>query len=155
MPSSKLSQAVAAVSVFAVVIALAFGCFAAEAKTAAGTPKMPLTKPWMNKSLSPDERADLVIDQMTLDEKIQMVHGTGWGVLRAGSPIPARSNFGAGFMAGIDRLGIPDINLADSAVGVGTPGAGIAGAVGLEYGSGEVGLLLAGMHDAESAETGE
>jgi beta-glucosidase len=60
----------------------------------------------------------MVITQMTLDEKIQMVHGTGWGVLRAGDPIPARSNFGAGFMAGIDRLGIPDINLADSAVGI-------------------------------------
>ena len=74
--------------------------------------------PWMNKALSPDERADLVLGQMTLDEKIQMVHGAGWGVLRAGAPIPARSNFGAGFMAGIDRLGIPDINLADSAVGI-------------------------------------
>jgi beta-glucosidase len=119
MPSSKLSQAAAAASVFAVVIALAtFGCFRAHAETAPGTAKMPLTKPWMNKSLSPDERADMVLGQMTLDEKIQMVHGTGWGVLRAGSLIPARSNFGAGFMAGIDRLGIPDINLADSAVGI-------------------------------------
>ena len=119
MPSSKLSQAAGAASVFAVVIALAtFGCSRAHAKTAPGTAKMPLTKPWMNKSLSPDERADMVLGQMTLDEKIQMVHGTGWGVLRAGSPIPARSNFGAGFMAGIDRLGIPDINLADSAVGI-------------------------------------
>ncbi len=58
------------------------------------------------------------VGQMTLDEKIQMVHGTGWGVLRKGDPIPARSNFGAGFMPGIDRLKIPDINLADSAVGV-------------------------------------
>jgi beta-glucosidase len=119
MSSSKLSQAAAAASVFAVVIALAtFGCFRAHAETAPGTAKMPLTKPWMNKSLSPDERADMVLGQMTLDEKIQMVHGTGWGVLRAGSLIPARSNFGAGFMAGIDRLGIPDINLADSAVGI-------------------------------------
>lgn len=60
----------------------------------------------------------MVLHEMTLDEKIQMVHGTGWGVLRRGDPIPARSNFGAGFMAGIDRLGIPDINLADSAVGI-------------------------------------
>lgn len=74
--------------------------------------------PWMNKALSPDARADLVIAQMTLDEKIQLVHGTGWGVLRPGEVIPPRSNLGAGFVAGIDRLGIPDINLADSAVGV-------------------------------------
>lgn len=76
------------------------------------------TFPWMNKSLSPDQRADLVIQQMTLDEKIQLVHGTGWGVSIPGTPIPARSNLGVGFTSGIDRLGIPDINFADSAVGV-------------------------------------
>jgi beta-glucosidase len=98
-----------------VVIAVAsLGSVAAQPPTKVDTAKMP----WMNKALSPDERADMVIGQMTLDEKIQMVHGTGWGVLRAGAPIPARSNFGAGFMPGIDRLGIPDINLADSAVGI-------------------------------------
>ena len=115
MPSSKLSQPAAIASIFALLIALvSFHCLAAQAKTASGKSKMP----WMNKSLSPDERADMVVAQMTLEEKIQMVHGTGWGVLRAGDPIPERSNFGAGFMAGIDRLGIPDINLADSAVGI-------------------------------------
>jgi beta-glucosidase len=73
--------------------------------------------PWMNKALSPDERADLVLGQMTLDEKIQMVHGTGWGVLRPPDPVPAKSNFAAGYMEGIERLGIPGIDLADSAVG--------------------------------------
>jgi beta-glucosidase len=82
------------------------------------TPSAASAFPWMNKSLSPDERADLVIKQMTLDEKIQLVHGAGWGVLRPGAPVPARSNLGAGFTPGIDRLGIPDINLADSAVGI-------------------------------------
>jgi beta-glucosidase len=71
----------------------------------------------MNKSLSPDERAALVLKEMTLDEKIQMVHGDGWGVLRKGSYVDPRNNLGAGFVHGIDRLGIPDINEADSAVG--------------------------------------
>jgi len=78
----------------------------------------PASRPWMNTSLSPDQRADLVVTQMTLDEKIQLVHGAGWGVLREGDPVPPRSNLGAGYTPGIDRLGIPDINLADSAVGV-------------------------------------
>lgn len=55
---------------------------------------------------------------MTLDEKLQLVHGTGWGVLRSGDPVPEKSNRGAGYMPGIERLGIPDINLADSAVGI-------------------------------------
>ncbi len=74
--------------------------------------------PWMDRSLSPDQRADLVLQQMTLDDKIQLVHGTGWGVLREGDPVPVRSNLGAGYVPGIDRLGIPDLNLADSATGV-------------------------------------
>jgi len=69
--------------------------------------------PWMDKSLSPDKRADLVMAEMTLDEKIQLVHGMG-GFEAAGP----RSNGGAGVVAGIPRLGLPDLQLADSAVGV-------------------------------------
>lgn len=95
-----------------------FFVFSPRAVSQAGAPAATDSFPWMNRSLSPDQRADLVLQQMTLDEKIQLVHGTGWGVLREGDPVPARSNFGAGFVPGIDRLGIPDINLADSAVGV-------------------------------------
>ena len=72
----------------------------------------------MNPSLDPDTRADLMIHEMTLDEKIQLVHGIGWGVLRAGAPVPPADNGGAGFVPGIPRLHLPDINLADSAVGV-------------------------------------
>lgn len=74
-------------------------------------------KPWMNTSLSPDARADLMIHEMTLDEKIQLVHGIGWGVLRPGDPVPPTDNGGAGMVVGIPRLGLPDIQLADSAVG--------------------------------------
>jgi beta-glucosidase len=69
--------------------------------------------PWMDKTLSPDRRADLVMEQMTLDEKITLVHGTG-GFAASG----ARSNGGAGVVEGIPRLGLPDLQLADSAVGV-------------------------------------
>ena len=71
----------------------------------------------MNKNLPPDERADLVIKELTLDEKIQFVHGAGgFGPQTAGQP--NRSNGGAGWIPGVPRLGIPDINMADSAVGV-------------------------------------
>ena len=105
-------------SIVAVVTVVSFSSAAASAQAKPDTSKPDTSKmPWMNKSLSPDERADLVLGQMTLDEKIQMVHGTGWGVLRAGDPIPAKSNFAAGYMEGIERLGIPGIDLADSAVG--------------------------------------
>jgi beta-glucosidase len=70
-------------------------------------------EPWMDKSLPPDRRADMVLAQMTLDEKIQLVHGG-----QAGRGAPSPSNGGAGWIPGIARLGIPDINMADSAVGV-------------------------------------
>jgi beta-glucosidase len=72
----------------------------------------------MDPSLDPDTRADLMIHEMTLDEKIQLVHGDGWGVLRAGSFVAPTHNGGAGFVPGIPRLHLPDINLADSAYGV-------------------------------------
>ena len=80
----------------------------------AGTPSMP----WMNASLSPDERADLVLKQLTFEEKIQLVHGIGWGPLKEGAPVPAGNNGGAGEVVGVPRLGIPDLQQADSAVGV-------------------------------------
>ena len=74
-------------------------------------------QPWMNTSLTADERADLAVKAMTLDEKIQLVHGIGWGPLREGDPVPADNNGGAGEVEGIARLGIPAIQQADSAVG--------------------------------------
>jgi beta-glucosidase len=75
-------------------------------------------RPWMNASLSPDQRAEAVMEQLTLDEKIQLVHGIGWGPLKTGSPIPPDNNGGAGEVLGIARLGIPSLQQADSAVGV-------------------------------------
>ncbi len=35
------------------------------------------TGPWMNASLSPDERADLVLKEMTLDEKVALLARRG------------------------------------------------------------------------------
>lgn len=84
-------------------------------KTAASGAGVAASQPWMNTSLDPDTRADMMVKEMTIDEKIQLVHGAGWGVLRPGAVVPAGDNGGAGFVAGIPRLGLPDINLADSA----------------------------------------
>lgn len=63
---------------------------------------------------SADVRADCVLSQMTLDEKIQLVHGTSppqfWT-----QPVPR----GAGsFIPGIPRLGIPDTYYGDGSVGI-------------------------------------
>ena len=78
----------------------------------------PDSRPWMNQSLSPDQRADLVMKEMTLDEKMNFVHGTGWNGLRPDAEIPKGSLGGAGYVLGVPRLGIPGINMADSAVGI-------------------------------------
>ncbi|HTW56703.1 MAG TPA: glycoside hydrolase family 3 C-terminal domain-containing protein [Terriglobales bacterium] len=76
----------------------------------------------MNPSLSPDERASMVVKEMTLDEKISLLHGTGMAGLSPLSPLIVHSNGGAGYVVGIPRLGIPPIQMSDAAYGVRSSG---------------------------------
>jgi beta-glucosidase len=69
--------------------------------------------PWSDTSLSPDQRADLVIKEMTLDEKISLLHGQGAHFLT-----PPKPNGGGDGTVAIPRLGIPAIQMADSSYGV-------------------------------------
>jgi beta-glucosidase len=94
--------------VFALVLALSFSSAQSGGKT----------HPWSNTSLSPDERASMVVKEMTLDEKILLLHGTGMPGLSPMSPLAVRSNGGAGYTSGIQRLGIPAIQMSDAAYGV-------------------------------------
>jgi beta-glucosidase len=73
--------------------------------------------PWMNTSLTPDERAGLVLKELTLDEKIILIHGQGapWEKPR---PNAYLSNGGDGFSLGVPRLGIPNIQMVGAAYGV-------------------------------------
>ena len=80
--------------------------------------KSSINRPWMNAGLSPDERASLVLKEMTLDEKISLLHGTGMKDLSPISPLAKGSNGGAGYVVGVPRLGIPDIQMSDAAYGV-------------------------------------
>jgi len=73
---------------------------------------------WMNTALSPDERAALVVKEMTLDEKISLLHGTGMKGLGPMSPLSVNTNGGAGYVVPIPRLGIPAIQISDAAYGV-------------------------------------
>ncbi len=80
--------------------------------------KQAANRPWMDRALSPDRRADLAVAQMTLDEKLILVHGLDvWG-----SPPPPQWLGGAGFAPGIARLGIPDVQSTDGRSGVGRAG---------------------------------
>jgi len=81
------------------------------------------TGPWADTSLSPDQRADLVIKEMTLDEKIAVLHGVG---MPTDDPLTAEnmpSNRGVGYEVGVPRLGIPGIDMSDAAYGVRSSGA--------------------------------
>jgi len=78
--------------------------------------------PWMNASLTPDQRADLVIKEMTLDEKIALLHGVGMPTYDPVTPQNAASNRGVGYVVGVPRLGIPGIDMSDAAYGVRSSG---------------------------------
>jgi beta-glucosidase len=81
--------------------------------------------PWSDATLSPDQRADMVIKEMTLDEKIQLLHGLGWQVLfmpqESGPATRAVSTLG--FIPGVARLGVPDLQMTDCVEGVSGAGA--------------------------------
>ncbi|HVZ17532.1 MAG TPA: glycoside hydrolase family 3 C-terminal domain-containing protein [Terriglobales bacterium] len=105
-------------SLFLFLIA-AIGIFGASAMVAQET-----EHPWMNTKLSPEQRADLVLKQMTLDEKLALLHGNGmahadnWQM-----PLTPLSNGGAGYVEGVKRLGIPGLVISDAAYGVRDSGA--------------------------------
>jgi beta-glucosidase len=81
-------------------------------------------QPWMNSSLSPEERAGLVLTQMTLDEKIALLHGNGMShVPQWQMPLTNLGNGGAGYVEGVKRLGIPPLFISDAAYGVRDSGA--------------------------------
>jgi beta-glucosidase len=85
-------------------------------------PRDNASRPWMNTSLSPDQRAAMVLKEMTLDEKISLLHGTGMVGLGPMSPLSVNSNGGAGYVVGVPRLGIPNIQISDAAYGVRSSG---------------------------------
>jgi beta-glucosidase len=81
-------------------------------------------RPWMNPSLSPEERADLVLKQLTLDEKLALLHGNGMAhAPQWQMPLSNLTNGGAGYVEGVNRLGIPPLVISDAGYGVRDSGA--------------------------------
>ncbi len=77
-------------------------------------------RPWMDKTLPAERRADLLLAQMTLDEKVAMLHGPM--ALPFGDwKMPEGAVGSAGFIPGNARLGIPAINESDASLGVTNP----------------------------------
>jgi beta-glucosidase len=103
------------------VTAIALGVLLANSGALAQTDQQKATRPWMNKALSADARADLVVEQLTLEEKVSLLHG--YGQNRGTDSGGYLSNGGAGFIVGIRRLGLPAIQMSDAAYGVVRSGA--------------------------------
>ena len=72
--------------------------------------------PWMNKSLSASERTELVLKEMTFDEKLSLMMGYfGTDSPWKNAKRPAESyTQSAGFVYGVPRLGIPHLWQTDA-----------------------------------------
>jgi beta-glucosidase len=94
-------------------LVFALGLLAVSLACGGGSPPPPPSGPPPS-TASPDVRADYLVSRMTLDEKIQLVHGgassTWW--------LQTQPRGGAGWVPGIPRLNIPDLYLGDGSVGV-------------------------------------
>jgi len=107
------------------VIATALTCVAPAQAAPAG-------QPWLNPTLSPDERAHAAVAAMTLDEKLRLVFGYSDQALTDVAKVPddivspELKNYvvthlvkgSAGFVPGVPRLGIPDQTQTDASMGV-------------------------------------
>jgi beta-glucosidase len=107
-------------------------------------------KPWMNTKLSPDERARLLDAELTLDERIGLIHGPMAMPFKI-KTIPRGAIGSAGYIAGVERLGIPALQESDASLGVTNP-------LGMRPGDGATalpsGLALAATFNAKLAYDG-
>jgi beta-glucosidase len=93
----------------ALAVVLAGAALAVAAPTASAQTGGCAGAPWMDTSRSSDERADALIAQMTLDEKVSMLHAVSdSGHARETLPIP--------------RLCVPALRLNNGSAGVGSGG---------------------------------
>ena len=81
----------------------------------------PAAQPWMNASLPAEQRAEMVLKQMTLDEKILLIHGEGDAAHKMTQKqldLVGSGTAYVGLASGPSRLGLPSIIMADAAYGV-------------------------------------
>ncbi len=100
-------------------------CASVGAAAAAAAAPATGPRPWLDTRLSPDTRAALAVAAMTFEEKITLLHGylgSAWQledstwVQPPPGAIPA-----AGFVPGIERLGIPALHETDAGLGIANP----------------------------------
>ena len=105
MKSSTFRRVTAAIAIAA--------CAAVAPSTAqaAGRCGDPVQRPWCNTALSPEDRAELLLKELSQDEKIQLLAGdelTG---------VSGREGAHTGTSNGVPRVGLPSIFFSDGPVG--------------------------------------
>jgi beta-glucosidase len=109
-------------SVLALAVALGLGAPAVVSAQAQRAETAAPARPWMNTSLSADQRAALLVRQMTEEEKLRLVFGYFGSPDKSKNYTPvAEARMGsAGYVPGIPRLGVPPQWETDAGVGVAT-----------------------------------
>ncbi|MGA9659350.1 MAG: glycoside hydrolase family 3 C-terminal domain-containing protein, partial [Asticcacaulis sp.] len=118
----------------ALIGAIALTPFAVQAQTTNAPPPQPTAvtdtpadKPWMDTKLDASTRADLILKEMTLAEKLELTFGyfstdAKWRITPIKNYVFPKEGlpYSAGFVPGIPRLGIPNQWQTDAGVGVAT-----------------------------------
>lgn len=126
--------------------ALAFAITAGLAASAHAA--TPTDRPWMDRSLSADRRADLIVAAMTDDEKFRLIRSE-FGQKSEKFEQPEGALGGAGYIPAIPRLGLPAIQETDASLGVTRTGSDGKGAISLP-----AGLATAASFDPAVAHAG-
>lgn len=100
--------------VAAVPLSLTAAAAVAETTPTSGSAVVTAELPWMDTTLAPEARATLLVDAMTLDQKLQQLTGSPPEIL---PDLP--ECYGARHVTGIAALGIPTLRITNGPVGVG------------------------------------
>jgi beta-glucosidase len=88
------------------------------AAQAPATPAEPSQKPWLDRSLNPDQRAQLAVKAMTQQEKLGWVMSYFGSDFGKGKKIAEALPQSAGYVPGTPRLGLPALFETDAGLGV-------------------------------------
>ncbi|MQA18491.1 glycoside hydrolase family 3 C-terminal domain-containing protein [Rugamonas rivuli] len=106
------------ISLISVAVALCCGSVLATAADTNPQQAPDSSRPWMNRKLSARARADLVLMELSLDEKLKLVFGYVGTEWKKNTPPAESHQQSAGFIYGVPRLGIPSLWQTDAGLGV-------------------------------------
>ena len=86
---------------------------------AASASQPPASQPWMDTSLTPVARSELLLAQMTSAEQMSLLHGH-FAILPKAAPPGVLPS--AGYFKGVPRLGVPPLTETDASLGVANAG---------------------------------